>query len=78
MPEKLSDGEFKALNLLVKASSSFEPLDARPGLSEVMADRLVALGLAEKGDCCYRWLDLSYSVGYRLTHLGWVTLDIYR
>ncbi len=55
---------------LAKALGEFEPLSKRGNLGPIIANRLVALGLAEKG-----FSQRYDSQGYRLTDLGWKVRD---
>ena len=59
--------EWRGVCELANALSTFEPLAKRWNLGEVVAERLVAIGFAEKGYCSER-----YPIGYRLSQLGWM------
>ena len=63
--------EWRGVGQLANALSDFEPLAKRGNLGEVVADRLVRLGLAEKGPSSDRYASIGMSVGYRLSELGW-------
>lgn len=67
----LSPHEVKAMNKLKRALNGFDPIAALPGISENMADRLVAYGLAEKGKAT----SSGGPFGYRLSDLGWRALE---
>lgn len=69
--ERLDANEWRGIEQLANAGSEFEPLAKRGNLGAVIAERLVDLGLAEKGQCP----DRCASVGYRLTDLGWKIRD---
>lgn len=73
--ESLDAHEWRGVCQLVNALNDFEPLAKRARLGEVVAERLVSLGLVEKGPVVdrYRWTDDT--VGYRLTELGWKVKD---
>jgi hypothetical protein len=49
-------------------------LDQRARLGSVIADRLVALGLAEKEEATESYVGLGYQEGYQLAGLGWAML----
>lgn len=57
--------ERRALRRLANAGSDFETTGKLAGISDIMADKLVALGFAEKGPTMWR-----NEVGYRLTDKG--------
>ena len=58
--------EWRGVRELAKSLSDFEPLAKRSRLGPIGTNRLVVLGLAEKG------FSKRYdSPGYRLTDLGW-------
>ena len=63
--------EWRGVGQLANALSDLEPLAKRGNLGEVVADRLVSLGLAEKGQAVDRYYAIGMKVGYRLTELGW-------
>jgi hypothetical protein len=67
--------EWRGIGELANAISIFEPLNKRGNLGEVVADRLVALGLAEKGRSSDRYFAIGLTVGYRLSPLGWKVKD---
>jgi hypothetical protein len=71
----LNANEWRGVNQLANALSIMEPLAKRGNLGEVVADRLVSLGLAEKGRSSDRYFAIGMAVGYRLTPLGWKILD---
>ncbi|WP_242076356.1 hypothetical protein [Brevundimonas diminuta] len=70
----LDHNEWRGLKQLSNAMSEFEPLAKRARLGPVIADRLVAMTLAEKGDVSERYVGIGYEVGYKLTELGWAVL----
>jgi hypothetical protein len=70
----LDGHEWRGLNKLADSLSDFEPLAKRSHLGPVVAERLVALGLAEKGPCLEQYFG-GDEVGYRLNELGWKFLD---
>lgn len=63
--------EWRGVRQLANALSDFEPLAKRGNLGEVVAERLVRLGLAEKGPCSDRYASIGMPVGFRLRELGW-------
>jgi len=63
--------EWRGIGQLANALSIFEPLAKRGNLGEVVADRLVAMGLAEKDRSSDRYFGIGMKVGYRLSTLGW-------
>lgn len=67
--------EWRGVGQLANALSIFEPLAKRGNLGEVVADRLVSLGLAEKGPSSDRYFAIGMKVGYRLSELGWKVKD---
>lgn len=71
----LDPHEWRGVQQLSNAMSDFEPLAKRARLGSVVADRLVALTLAEKGDATERYVGIGYEQGYRLSDLGWAILD---
>ena len=64
----LGPSEWRDLRRLTEARGDYAPLALRPGLNVADADRLVRIGLAEKGPCAWRYA--SRAEGYRLTALG--------
>ena len=60
----------RGLKTLSLAGRNFEPIAPR-GISSIVADKLVALGLAQRGECRQRMQELGYETGYRLTMVGW-------
>lgn len=71
----LDHNELRGLQQLSNAMSEFEPLAKRARLGPVIADRLVAMKLAEKGEVSERYIGIGYEVGYKLSELGWAVLD---
>lgn len=71
----LDPHEWRGLQQLSNAMSDFEPLARRARLGPLVADRLVALTLAEKGEVTERYVGIGYETGYRLSELGWAMLD---
>lgn len=71
----LNAHEWRGVGQLANAISEFEPLAKRSKLGEIVAERLVNMGLAEKGPCSDRYASIGYSTGYRLSQLGWKILD---
>ena len=63
--------EWRGVGQLANALEDFEPLAKRGNLGEVVAERLVTIGLAEKGRCSDRYASIGMTVGYRLSELGW-------
>jgi hypothetical protein len=70
----LDANEWRGLQELANALSDFEPLAKRGNLGKVVAERVVKLGLAEKGSMP-RYAAIGMAEGYRLTDLGWKVLD---
>jgi hypothetical protein len=66
----LSADEWRGLLQLANAGDKYEPLAKRDKLGEIVAERLVNYGLAEKGPCDARYSSIGMPVGYRLTKLG--------
>ena len=58
---------------LANALDDFEPLAKRAKLGEVVAERLVKIGVAEKGQCSDRYasIGMTFRLIYRLSELGW-------
>lgn len=73
--EALSAHQWRGLKDLASALSDMEPLAKRGNLGEVVAEQLVALGLAERGPCIERYAAIGYDIGYRVSELGWKVLD---
>jgi hypothetical protein len=48
----------------------FEPIEARVRASEMLTERLVRLGLVEKGPCSDYFATRGYLSGYRVSGLG--------
>lgn len=67
----LNANEWRGVNELANAQSDLEPLAKRSNLGQTIADRLVAIGLAEEGPVNTRYAAIGYKTGYRLTDLGW-------
>lgn len=63
--------EWRGIQQLANALGEFEPLAKRGKLGEAVAERLVKMGLAEKGPCSERYASIGMATGYRLSHLGW-------
>jgi hypothetical protein len=63
--------EWRGVQELAKALNDLEPLAKRARLGEVVAERLVSLGLAEKGRSSSPYAGIGMTTGYRLTELGW-------
>jgi hypothetical protein len=66
----LDANEWSGIGQLANAQSQFEPLAKRGKLGMATADRLVALGLAEKGPSSERYASIGMPIGYRLSELG--------
>ena len=64
----LGPSEWHNLRRLADGRGDFAPLALRAGLKATAADRLVQIGLAEKGACAWRYA--SRAEGYRLSALG--------
>lgn len=73
--EALDAHEWRGVRELSNALSQFEPLAKRGNLGEVVAERLVRLGLAEKGPCSDRYASIGMPIGYRLSEPGVRVLD---
>lgn len=71
----LTARDWTALQKLADAVGEFEPLAKRPGVGTATAERLVALGLVEKGEASPAYKNRGYDVGYRLTERGWRALE---
>jgi hypothetical protein len=74
LPGKLTKQQSRGLKALSLAERRFEPLELAARLKFEVADQLVALGLAETGECDARYTDWGYQTGYRLTQKGWTAL----
>jgi DNA-binding HxlR family transcriptional regulator len=70
----LRQHDVKAMKVLRRALSGFVPIAVLPGISQMMAERLVAQGLAEKGKAT----SPGGSVGYRLSEVGRRALEVRR
>jgi hypothetical protein len=64
-----------ALRDLAKSLNDFEPIEARAKTGDVLAERLVHMGLVETGPCAVRFAARGFRTGYRLTQLGWYVMD---
>jgi hypothetical protein len=73
--DTLDRAEWAALLDLSGSRNHFEPIAARRRTGDLMADRLVRMGLAETGPCSPPFAARGYRTGYRLTQLGWYVLD---
>lgn len=73
--ETLDANEWRGVQQLANALSEFEPLAKRGNLGETVAERLVSLGIAEKGPSSSAYAARGMPVGYRLTELGWKLND---
>ena len=62
--------EWRGVVELSNALHEFEPINKR-GLGMVVVERLLCLGLAEKGRCSDRDASTGAPFGYRLSDLGW-------
>lgn len=67
--------EWRGVGQLANALGEFEPLAKRGNLGETVAERLVSLGIAEKGPSSSAYAARGMPVGYRLTELGWKLKD---
>ena len=67
--------DWTALGKLADALNEFEPLAKRPGVGPKTVERLIALGLAERGEPSLTWRHRGYDLGFRLTDLGARALD---
>ena len=71
----LDANEWRGVGQLANALHELEPLAKRGNLGEVVADRLVKMGLAERGPTSDRYQSIGMRVGYRLSELGWKFVD---
>lgn len=67
--------EWLGVGQFANALSIFEPLAKRGNLGEVVANRLVSLGFAEKGPSSDRYFAIGMKIGGRLSELGWKVKD---
>jgi hypothetical protein len=67
--------EWRGVQQLSNAVDALEPLAKRGNLGKIVADRLVALGLAECGPVIERYRTTDSEQGYRLNDLGWKVLE---
>lgn len=67
--------EWRGVEQLANAIDIFEPLAKRGNLGEVIAERLVNQGLAERGATSDRYQAIGMKIGYRLSELGWRVKD---
>ncbi|CAN5234495.1 hypothetical protein BH10PSE4_BH10PSE4_34120 [soil metagenome] len=67
----LDANEWRGVNQLENAMSDFEPLAKRGNLGITVTERLVRMGLAERGRPSDAYAGRGYEVGYRLSELGW-------
>jgi hypothetical protein len=67
----LNASEWRGVLDLANALNAFDPLTKRGKLGQEVADRLVAMGLAETIPCSAGYDPRQHPVGYRLTDLGW-------
>ena len=70
MPNKLTKPLLRGLKDLSSAGNRFQPVELRASTTSAVAEELVAMGLAERGDCDPRFAEWGYTVGYRLTQAG--------
>lgn len=73
--ESLSALEWNGTKKLGVAINDFMPLAKFYGLGETTAERLVSIGIAEKGTPPRQYASRGYTVGYKLSTLGWAILD---
>lgn len=73
--ERLDRYDWIALRDLAKSLNDFEPIEARAKAGDVLAERLVHMGLVERGPCAPRFSATGFRTGYRLTQLGWYVMD---
>ena len=59
--------DWMALRDLAKSQNDFEPIEARAKTGDVMAERLVCIGLAEVGPCSAFYAEKGFRSGYRDT-----------
>jgi len=64
----LGTSEWRDLTRLPQGTYDYAPLALRSGVNVAQADRLVQIGLAEKGVCAWRYV--NQGEGYRLSTLG--------
>jgi hypothetical protein len=76
--DKLTKPLTRALKALSLHERRFQPLQLRGSVATEVADQLVVLGLAERGDSDARFEDWGYATGYRLTRAGWTALNARR
>jgi hypothetical protein len=67
----LTAREWRGVGELSKAYGEFEPLAARELLGPIVLERLLAMGVVEKGPTPARFDRRTFPIGYRLTALGW-------
>jgi hypothetical protein len=67
----LSGREWRAVLELSNAYGDFEPLAMRRGIGPIALERLIEMGLVEKGRTPDRFDRKSFPVGYRLADRGW-------
>jgi hypothetical protein len=67
----LSGREWRAILELSKAYGEFEPLAMRSGIGPLALERLMEMGLVEKGRTADRFDRRTFPVGYRLADRGW-------
>ncbi len=70
MAEKLTKPLWRGLKVLSLAHDRLEPIELWASVSSEVADNLVAMGLAERGESDPRFEEWGYPVGYRLTSAG--------
>jgi hypothetical protein len=67
----LTAREWRAVLELSKAFADFEPLAMRDHVGPIAVERLIEMGLVEKGRTADRFDRKTFPVGYRLAPLGW-------
>ena len=73
--ETLDRYDWIALRDMAKSLNDFEPIEARAKTGDVLAERLVHMGLVERGPCAVHFSSTGFRTGYRLTQLGWYVMD---
>jgi hypothetical protein len=67
----LTGREWRAVQELSKAYGDFEPLAMRDRVGPIALEKLIEMGLVEKGRTDPRFDRTTFPVGYRLAPRGW-------
>lgn len=67
----LTAHEWRGVTQLANALFEYEPLAKRGNLGVKVAERLVQMGLAEKGSTSRAYQSRGMPEGYKLSELGW-------